>query len=543
MATQSPAPVARMPGWSWVVLALALGWIALVRVPIVLNATTHLDSDLAVDGLRVAEVAQGRWRWHFPGTPTIGIASALCAAAQMRIWGATPQALASGGVVEYLLLALAVFFTTRAAFGVRAACWSLVPVAFSSNGMVWLAGRLNGGHLFVAVWHTVAIGLFHALLARGGWKRALALGVWCGLGFWHDTMFVVTLGAIVTVGFAAWWRAACARSGWICALAAAAGFALGDAPREIGNRLDPYDAYRDQLSPIYDPDVLLEHTRILAAECLPRLVAGHVLPTMRTDPPPSAVGIPTLSRPADLSSDPLAWLTTLLGLGCFAGSVAALMRGERAQTEPDVPRAAVRWALLLSSALVVAAFILNRNIFNSDNYRYIIDLFPTFAIGFGLLCERLARRGAGGRAAAGLLAMMLGVVQTLDTAEWYRRFGWIDGELCPVRVRLHDALYDWLESHPDVRAIYGGYWDVYRMMYLTGGRVRGFPFPFYPNRFPEWSNTLPGGRPEILVIRPAPEGRRMLEEATKDRPRALLSTPGLSIYDWPLATYRERNAH
>ena len=40
---------------------------------------------------------------------------------------------------------------------------------------------------------------------------------------------------------------------------------------------------------------------------------------------------------------------------------------------------------------------------------------------------------------------------------------------------------------PDVTHVFGGYWDVYRLAFLSGGRVGGIPFPMYPNRFPGWS--------------------------------------------------------
>ena len=36
---------------------------------------------------------------------------------------------------------------------------------------------------------------------------------------------------------------------------------------------------------------------------------------------------------------------------------------------------------------------------------------------------------------------------------------------------------------PDVTHVFGGYWDVYKMAFLSGGRLVGIPFPMYPNRF------------------------------------------------------------
>ena len=35
--------------------------------------------------------------------------------------------------------------------------------------------------------------------------------------------------------------------------------------------------------------------------------------------------------------------------------------------------------------LIVAAFLVNRNIFNSDNYRYLIFLLTPWSLGFGLV--------------------------------------------------------------------------------------------------------------------------------------------------------------
>ena len=37
---------------------------------------------------------------------------------------------------------------------------------------------------------------------------------------------------------------------------------------------------------------------------------------------------------------------------------------------------------------------------------------------------------------------------------------------------------------PDVSHVIGGYWDVYKIAFLSGGRLAGIPFPMYPNRFP-----------------------------------------------------------
>ncbi len=77
---------------------------------------------------------------------------------------------------------------------------------------------------------------------------------------------------------------------------------------------------------------------------------------------------------------------------------------------------AVRWGLLISSLAVVAGFVANRNIYNSDNYRYLVLLLVPWAIGFGRLMDGLSRRGQGGAIAAAAIGIGFAVAFTLDAA-------------------------------------------------------------------------------------------------------------------------------
>jgi hypothetical protein len=152
----------------------------------------------------------------------------------------------------------------------------------------------------------------------------------------------------------------------------------------------------------------------------------------------------------------------------------------------------------------VAGFVANRNIFNSDNYRYLVTLLVPWAFGFGLLMERLARSFRGGRVFASTLALALAVLMSGDLANWYARFGWLGQGYRPVHRAVDDVVMSWLEDESDVGWIDGGYWDVYRLSFLTGGRVKGAPFPIYPNRFPEWQR--PSGARRAVITRQTPEG-------------------------------------
>ena len=518
------------PRWPYALLALALAWAALIRIPLILNAETHLDSDLAVDGLTLLDAAHGHWRWHYPGTPHIGIVPVLLSLPQAMIGGAGPISLVSGGTVAYLGLFVATFALAWRGFGPRVAAWSLVPLTFASTGSLWLSGRITGGHLLIAAWHAGAFALLHACLSQGGPRRAVVLGLWCGLGVYVDSMFLTTLAGLVPAALAGWLAQGCSGRGLVSALVFVPAFLLGAAPREVGSRLDPHDAYRGQFQFASDPLVLIDHVRILGLDCLPRLVVGHRLPGLQADPDPKALAGPgpTLAR---WDIHPVAIAATGLGLVLFLAAQGALARA--IFNAPDVAGRAVAAGLFVSLLVVVAAFVANRNIFNSDNYRYLVTALVPWAVGFGLALDRRARRDGRGRVIAALIVLVFAGLMTIDAARWYARFGWIDARGRPVRKALDDPALAWLDAHPGVRALSGDYWDVYRLGFLTGGRVRGIPYPIYPDRFPEWSRGLPAGHPTTLLYRPSPEGNLFSGRAYQAGGKLLGWVNGKAFISWP----------
>jgi hypothetical protein len=538
--------------WPWLALALSLAWIVLARVPLLLNAEAHLDSDLAVDGLTLLEARQGDWRWHYPGTPHMGIAPVLLSWPQSLIWGANPWTLVSGGVLAYVLLTIATFALAWRASGPTAAAWSLVPLTFASTGAVWLSGRITGGHLLAAAWHALAFLLLAGLLRRGGIGRAAWLGLWCGLGLYLDQLFLFTMLGLVPAALAAGFGPGRVPHRFAAALAFVAGTVVGYLPHVAGTRADPYDAYGEQFETIFtaprthriDIDqarrLAGEHTRLLVLECLPRLVAG---PRFVSDKrwglhgvqhdPPQAAAVPVVPARVAPRAHPAAIATLALGVLVLLGAIIGLLRG---RGEPaDAAELAVRWGLLASGLYVVGAFVINRNIYNSDNYRYLVTLLVPLAVGFGLWAERIWRGGRLARAILVAFVVGLAGLQTSETARWYRGFGWLDARYRPVRVALRDPALDWLRAHPEIDLIYGSYWDVYRLSFLLGGRVRGVPFPEYPDRY-GLRQDLPGGRARTLVARTDGIGQFNMRLALEQGGRLLAEAPGLWIIDWPLDT-------
>ncbi len=72
-------------------------------------------------------------------------------------------------------------------------------------------------------------------------------------------------------------------------------------------------------------------------------------------------------------------LTTALALPLFLVAMLAVAWGT--PRSRDLGGTAVRWGLLATSIAVVAGFILNRNIYNSDNYRYLVLLLVPWRSG------------------------------------------------------------------------------------------------------------------------------------------------------------------
>lgn len=539
-------PLVRAP---WLALVLALAWVILLRIPIVWNAHAHLDSDLAVDGLTLVELTRGQVRWHYPGTPHMGILPAFLSLPQALAFGTNPVTLVSGGLVAYLLVMISTFLLAHRLFGRSVALWALLPLTFASPGLVWLSGRITGGHLLTVAWQAVAFLLFGMLAGRGRWQIAGALGLWCGLGLYLDRLFIYSLFGILPGLVSLLFEPGRFRSRLLQSFCFAAGLALGHLPAPLGEHFEPHDAYRSQFDTIFvDPlrqrvnwnqaaTLLEEHARILFFECLPRLFTGHRLPGFQADPSPAMLQS-AVRRPDPPDPHPI-----VLGTVAVAGSITllgiwgVLAAGPRTPQPHDAARDAeslVRMGLVVTCVLTLCGFLVNRNIFNSDNYRYLVPLIVPWSIGVGLAMSHLVHSGAQGRVLALGLALALAVLGTLDTVRWYGRFGWTNHLGVPTRVPLEDPVVEWLDRHPEIDSIFGGYWDVYRIAFLCGGRVRGVPFREYPDRFPEWSRGLPGDRPRTLVARSDGRGPFYRNLALREGGRILAEFPGgTSIIDWP----------
>jgi hypothetical protein len=538
----------------WPVFAV-LAVFALRVLVFVPEADHVLDSDLAVDGLAIQQLALGEWLWHFPGTPSLGIPHAF--PALLWAWrGVDAATLQLGGATTTLLLAVAVYFLARRfSNGPSRGLPALVPLVFANAGVLWLSARLTGGHLLTAAWFAWSWALALRSLEPNRLLTHVGSGLVLALGLWLDPLALLgILGILPTIVVAGW-----NPSRWLRCLRAAflwlAGFAIGLAPSWISRDEDPYDAYspvsansrlgqaQTILSASTGPrgfdwgygidwrkvgTLAREHARILGLECLPRLFLGRKLPSLQFDPPAEAlVGRAGSSRPAS-PIDTLAVLAVVAsGLTSVASFLAIVLF-----------RGSARSGLALAGMLVTAGasllmFILHLDIYNSDNFRYLVFLIVPWCVGFEILCSWVGHR-VKPTASLVFTAIAIGgliMLPFLDTIRWARDYL---PSVDRAAVAADAKLFDVLQDQPEIRSVYGNYWDVYRLAFRSQGRLVGIPYPAYPKRFPlrELEAYKSPGR--FLLARKTDRfGVYYRNQALAQGARLLLETDDAWVYDWP----------
>lgn len=536
----APLPVDRSGrGWPWLLVIAALAWAAVIRLPMMRNARSHLDSDLAVDGLALISLLQGEWRWHLPGTPSMGIGFLLPSVSATWMRGVSPSTLVSGGVLSALLILVLTFALAWRAFGRSPALFALIPLTFASSGSVWLSGRISGGHLLTAAWHAGGFLIMAQALSTTTPRLQVllwsGLGIWSGLGLALDPLHVFSLcGLGVSLVIA---RLTGAGGGKLSGIVGGLliGLLLGLLPAALGRRSDPHDAYPGQLALTVDSSALTNHARLLVMECLPRLVTGHLLADFAFAPRAREVGSSLRSlRIGPDSSGTLGVVFTALALTGFVLACVTLIRRSRV-VDPLVR--AIAAGQVASGIALTVGFLLNRNIFNSDNYRYLVPWLVIWPLGLGLWLDLWSRRGRWGVACALGFSLMFAMLATADLAQWYQRFGWLDS--AARRGAARDPMVDWLRVHPEIQTIEGDYWDVYRLAFLMGGGVRAVPFPVYPDRFQDWSRPGPSFGPTVMLARPDPLGREFQARANLRGGTVLERVGPLTILKLPEGPIRE----
>jgi hypothetical protein len=525
-------------------LIVIVGFAFWLRLPMMIHADRHLDSDLAVDGLVLREYLRtGKLDGTYPGTPHISTLPVFLSLPASWFWGDSPATLVFAGVASAILMIIPVFLMARKAYGTIPAILAGLVLASGGLGQVWLSARVTGGHLLAAAWLAWIWWIWTRLIESRSLSVWIGFGLVCAIAVFSDRIFLLGLAGIGLASLAAVpvYRETLPRTrrtkqaGIFLLSLAACGFLLNGLAAS-----NAVPAYEGQFAVTTVPEVLIEHVRLLFLECLPRLLIGRILPD-------GATGV-TFTHPGLISNDaiagksPLVWI--LLGLFVVALVARIVSKGDGKSSDTAIGRdprwlGPLRFGLCATTVLTFLAFVLNRNIFNSDNYRYLVLLLP----GFGLAVARITSAGPRQSLRRVLLIAFVALL-TLDTLYWQTKVGFRAGfSPAPRSARARPEspvdLVDLLRADPPVIAgeFEADYWEVYRALYLADLPIdRGQPFGFFPNRFfAPGSASRIGKLPPFAVITKSPTSMQILTQIRAEGARRVFASPNLEIYERPTA--------
>lgn len=518
-------------------LALTLIILAafVIRWPMMVYAYKHLDSDLAVDGLTLRDFVQnGNWRWHYPGTPHIGTLPVLISLPAVALWGEGPASLVFAGIAANILLIIAIYLIVYRAYGRVSAILASLVLAAGGLGQVWLSARVTGGHLLSAAWLAWSWLLWSYLIHKHTLKPWISLGFFCAIGIWIDSIFLIGIAGLGLSSLIMAWRDRSTipiKRRSIQALVFTTFLPIGPLISRLG---DGVNVYGSQFEITTDSSALKEHARILLVECIPRLIIGR---TLKTGSPEIAM---THLKPADYLSSNYALVMVLtmmavLVLMTWLKLVSPLTNKKSSKTSSDPPPDWVTplwYRLTFTALLTLSAFELNKNIFNADNYRYLVPLIPLLGMTYGYFSSNglmLRQRH--------FLLILLTFLLALDVHFWQQANGFHPlfhtvTDKKPEPSPSKDVVSLLTDSQPGplpaiTDTFEADYWETYRALYLAQKPIsKGKPFGFFPNRFPNESPP----NPRFVLITNSPASLQMLPLIRAEGAK-LFSDKRVMVYD------------
>lgn len=498
-------------------------------------AYKHMDSDLAVDGLTLRDFIQNHhWRWHYPGTPHIGTLPVLISLPAISIWGEGPTSLVFAGVAANILLVTAVYHLVNRAYGIYPAIFAGLVLAAGGLGQVWLSARVTGGHLLAAAWLAWAWVLWSHLIQNQSLKSSAGLAFFCAIGIWIDSIFILGIAGIGLSSLIMAWQYRSTISlnrRFVQALLFLAILPVGLFISKLGDGMNAYGA---QFEITTDQSALIQHARILLIECIPRLIIGR---TLKSGSPEIAM---THLKPADYLSSNYALvmvltmifiIVLLTSLKWISPLISRKSSIHTVHSPPDWVKS-IWLGLAFTGVLTLSAFELNKNIFNADNYRYLVPLMPLMGMTYGYLAStgpmHTQRR---------FLLILLSFLLTIDVHFWQQANGFhlfasanLDKNLESQNSK--DVVSLLLGHQPDhlpaiTDTFEADYWETYRALYLAKKPISmGKPFGFFPNRFPRESPA----NPRFVLITNSPASLQMLPLIRAEGAK-LYSNKQVMVYD------------
>jgi hypothetical protein len=180
----------------------------------------------------------------------------------------------------------------------------------------------------------------------------------------------------------------------------------------------------------------------------------------------------------------------------------------------------------------LSAFELNKNIFNADNYRYLVPLIPLLGMTYGLLSSAgpMFRQRR-------FLLMLLSLMLVLDVHFWQQVNGFYPRLQTNTDKKLEtytnkDVVSLLTDPQPGplpaiTDTFEADYWETYRALYLAQRPISmGKPFGFFPNRFPNESPP----NPRFVLITNSPASLQMLPLIRAEGAK-LFSDKRIMVYD------------
>jgi 4-amino-4-deoxy-L-arabinose transferase-like glycosyltransferase len=445
--------------------AFALG--ILLRIPVLYNSRSGLNSDEAVNALVMKHMMEGRdfsfFNW---GTTYYGIVEGVFAVPFVAVFGYSPLAFKLSALIGFLILQISVFLLGLRLYGASAGIAAAALLSIFSPMLIMWSTMASGGYCLIVGWGTITVLYALHILRRPSVARMAVLGWLLGFGLYIYQLYIVY---VTTLAAALAFVAACelaspesrARArrlfesfgveGIVKALlACAGGFVLGWAPTIMahvrGLAVSKQPSYELAASGVIGANV-----ELLAKRCIPALFG--------VNPFGEAELLNWSGR-----SFPL-WAEVFY-LSFF---VAAWLWGVWSTVSRDGRRERiVPIALVLLPVVNVLLFILSPNPQDTLSHRYLLPSLTSLTVLAGGMLVRIWGRS---RVCALVLACLVTTFGLSKSAVWLVNQNYLTSSL--KLLRKHEPLDDVLDllRREGVRGAFGDYWTAYKATFLSGEQI------------------------------------------------------------------------
>lgn len=443
----------------------------LLRIPLLLNAESLMDSDAAYNALSVKHLLQGKAVFLlYPGQDYQGITEGLLGILITKIFGWSALAYLSSSLLFYLGYVAVTFALARRAFGLRTGAMAGLLAAVSPPVLLRLSMAAVGGHMAVPLAGAVMIYCLFRYedSRRPTWLYVLAFTA--GLAYYTYKLSIVV---IVPAAIYLTYRLAVAcRARAFARPRVMAGFVasllVGLAPWIAARFVAPAESHTVPLA-IATPAQRAGNCRLLWQETLPDAL-GYAVP--RRPPRRVSSRIMTVAAPR--------FAGTVYALALLYLVARVLRRERRLFLFPSGAVPSREATLLLFLGAPLAAYCLSNYVLDRSSVRYLLPLHAAFPVLIAFALDRwgeLAARRFKVPGLAWVLAIALCLVNATGTFVLCRRSGFVsrDGlRIIRVTPPPREAVRYLLDR--GVTRAWGSYWIGYLATFLTDEELIVAPY-------------------------------------------------------------------